>query len=115
MLLAVAYVFGEFPKTFASILRTSARCLVEQQYVFELGQLLEAWHSRLTLFLRVGVDGTILPLGRKNSPALEVRWMGAPSVSVAPSCRCLSSVHNQRDRWEADMDAYTTGSQKRFV
>ena len=80
MLLVVAYVFGELPELVASILRTSARCLVEQQYVFELGQLLEAWHVCLTLSLRVGFDGTIIPLGQNDSPALEVRWMDAPSL-----------------------------------
>ena len=79
MLLVVAYVFGDFPELVALILRTSARCF-EQQNVSELGQRLEAWHSCLTLSLRVGFDGTIIPLGQNNSPALEVRWMGAPSL-----------------------------------
>ena len=91
MLLVAAHVFGEFPKPVASILRTSARCLVEQQYVFELGQLLEVWHLCLTLSLRV--DGTIIPLGQNNSPALEVRWMGAPSLPLAPICAGVEAAY----------------------
>ena len=92
MLLVVAFVFGEFLEAVASILRTSARCL-KQQSVFELGQLLEAWHSCLALSLRVGLDGTIISLGQSNSPALEVRLMSAPSLPLAPLCVGVSAAY----------------------